>query len=358
MVLGPSNPATCVVGFGARTSVGPTALASAAAVRAAVAMFADHPYLIDKNGLPMVVARDAFVAEEVLGVDRFVELGLPTAGEAVAPLFGKSGPSVHALIGLPAERPGLPSRLAEQVTERFRLGLSAQVRLAGVQTISTGSAAGLMALEEARKLIANGSAECCLVGGIESYLEPETLEWLDEHDRLHSASNSWGFIPGEAAGFCLFCSPDFAARRGLSVFGQVMAATTTTESKLITNPEEVCLGKGLTKAFREVLAALPSRDAKVDGMIGDLNGEPYRGDEFGYTIVRTSDRFVSAGDFDAPAECWGDVGAASGVLFIVLATIAARKGYSKGPHTLVWTSADAGQRSAALLKSQNSMETK
>jgi 3-oxoacyl-[acyl-carrier-protein] synthase-1 len=81
-----------------------------------------------------------------------------------------------------------------------------------------------------------------------------------------------------------------------------------------------------------------------------MNGEAYRADEYGFTIVRTSQHFASAGDFLAPADCWGDVGAATGPLLLALAVIAARKSYAPGPHALLWTSSEGGERSAALIR--------
>src|SRR5579862_9689601 len=217
----PSSAQTVrLVGYGARTPVGANSAASAAAVRASVAMFADHPYMISKDGAPMVVARDAFLSEEALGVDRFVELGLPAALEALQPAVREREAIVplQMLLGLPTQRPGLPKQLQEKVTEALKKGLQKHAHITTTQTISTGHSAGLMALEEATRRVSSGAAECCLVGGIESYMEPETLEWVDERDCLHSESNSWGFIPGEAAGFCLLCSQGFAAAHGLREF--------------------------------------------------------------------------------------------------------------------------------------------
>jgi len=80
-----------------------------------------------------------------------------------------------------------------------------------------------------------------------------------------------------------------------------------------------------------------------------MNGEPYRADEFGFACVRTGEAFVSASDFNAPADCWGDVSAASGPLGLMLAVIAARKGYAKGRYGFVWASSEGGERAAALV---------
>jgi 3-oxoacyl-[acyl-carrier-protein] synthase-1 len=84
-------------------------------------------------------------------------------------------------------------------------------------------------------------------------------------------------------------------------------------------------------------------------MICDQNGEPYRADEFGFALVRLSERFSGGSDFLAPADCWGDVGAASGPLFVALAAAAAERGYARGPYYLAWASSESGERVAALL---------
>jgi len=84
----------------------------------------------------------------------------------------------------------------------------------------------------------------------------------------------------------------------------------------------------------------------------DQNGEAYRADEYGFSLTRTHRFFVDGSDFTAPADCWGDVGAASGPLFLMLAAAAAQKGYARGRWTLAWTSAEGGERSAALVHAE------
>ena len=221
-----------------------------------------------------------------------------------------------------------------------------------METLSTGHSAGLMALERGWRKLQGGTEEFCLIGGIDSYLEPATLEWLEKCEQVHGAgphNNAWGFIPGEAAGFALLCRQETAQHHGLRVQAKVLAVATAREKNLI-KTDAVCLGRGLTEAFQRVLENTPSPGAKVDQVICDMNGEAYRADEYGFTVARTSQRFVAAGDFQAPADCWGDVGAASGPLFLTLAATAGRKGYAKGPHALLWTSSESGERTAALVQ--------
>ena len=60
--------------------------------------------------------------------------------------------------------------------------------------------------------------------------------------------------------------------------------------------------------------------------------------------------FKNAAAFEAPADCWGDVGAASGPLYVSLVAAAEERGYAKGPLSLIWASSEGGRRAAAILK--------
>jgi 3-oxoacyl-[acyl-carrier-protein] synthase-1 len=129
----------------------------------------------------------------------------------------------------------------------------------------------------------------------------------------------------------------------------VFATATARETNLI-KTETVCTGKGLTDAFRQVISAIPAPEMKIEQIICDMNGEPYRADEYGFASLRLSERFVDASDFQAPADCWGDVGAASGPLFLNLIAASVLRGYAKRELSLIWTSSEGGERSAALIR--------
>jgi len=352
MFASSQSESVCVVGRGARTAVGLSAPATAAAVRAGIAGFHEHPFMIDRVGEPMIVAWVPDLPVTVAGPERLGELSAQAAMEALAPVAGLSserGLKMTAIVGLPAARPGLADAVAEKVDQRMK-AIAGGPPVSHVATIPSGHSAGLMALEEGCRQVQQGESDFCLVGGVDSYLEPETLEWLDAGEQLHSTANSWGFIPGEAAGFCLLASQRAAERYQLKVLACVHAVATAREPNLI-KTDTVCTGQGLSAAFKEVLNALPSSE-RVNHTICDMNGERYRADEFAFTIARTSERFVDASDFTSPADCWGDVGAASGPLFINLVSAAALKGYAKGRLTMLWTSSESGERSAAVIDAE------
>ncbi|MBU6258116.1 MAG: hypothetical protein KGL18_07500 [Burkholderiales bacterium] len=339
-----------IVGLGARTPLGEGAWASAAAVRAGISAFERHRYMIDTAGEPMRVACVAAIEIEVQGVDRYEALLFPAIAEALE-LFagqGDAGLRLALALALPPPRPGLPSELQRELIERIQRRWPGLFDAAAV--FANGHAAGLMALQAGRSQIRQGRLDACLVAGVDSYLEPETLEWLESCDQLHGAgslNNAWGFIPGEAAGALLLSRATRARERGWQPLAAVLGCGVAHEPKRI-KTETVCIGEGLTEAFRGALAALP-HGRKVSDIYCDMNGEPYRADEFGFSVLRTKEYFESAGEFAAPADGWGDVGAAGGVLHLALATAAGQKGYARGPLAFAWASAEGGERATALL---------
>jgi len=344
-------PGIPIVGIGAQTPVGRSVPTSAAAVRARLPMVALHPFLVDRFGERVSVARAPWVAAEVPLLDRLLTLAADAGREAlntVESALVRAKPRVGVVVGLPAQRPALPPELAERTSARLAGLLPPRSILVEQKLLLLGHVAGMAAIEEGCRLIREGKADLCLVGGVESYIDRITIEWIDWTGGLHAPDHSWGFIPGEAAGFCVLASDDFAATNQLETLGVVLGASTALEPKL-RRDRAVCIGEGLTESFRRTLACLPD-SAQVDKIICDLNGQPHRAEEFGFTMLRLGRKFSDPGRFQTPADCWGDVGAASGPLFVALAVTAGRKGYAPGPLTLVWTSAMVAERSSALIQ--------
>jgi 3-oxoacyl-[acyl-carrier-protein] synthase-1 len=342
----------CIVGVGALTSVGLNAPATAAAVRAGIASFADHPYMINREGDPYVVAMVPSLNAGVQGVQRYIDLALPAMEEALTPLVDqpKNIAQIPVIIGLPEVRPGLPDDLAIRLTDRAKALGRERPLIREVWTLSKGHSAGLLALEAGGNLVSDGAVEFCIIGGVDSYIDADTLDWIEDNEQLHTPSNAWGFVPGEAAAFCLICSRDTAHRYKLPIRAELPAISSAFEENII-KTKTICIGKGLTQAVRNTLQTLPG-EFQIDFTICDQNGEAYRADEFGFMLARLSEYFTDPSNFMAPADCWGDVGAASGPLFIHLIIFAADKGYAKGPHTLIWTSSERGERAAAIFRTE------
>jgi 3-oxoacyl-[acyl-carrier-protein] synthase I len=334
--------------IGSVTAVGLTAVTTAAAVRAGIAGFNALPFLVDGRGDQMIVAAVPGLPPPGVDVQRFLDLALPAAHEALSVMRNLAPrPAMPLCLALPGRRPGILDGLAIAFSERLSEALAEHCRFTSVTIMPTGHAGGLAAMDACARRMREDGADFGLVGGVDSYISAETLEWLESEERLHTAANPWGFIPGEAAGFCLLTTAAGSAKLGKVPLLSVEHVALAIERNVM-RADGVCTGQGLTAAIQGALKALPE-EAKADDIICDLNAEPYRADEYGFTIPRISDRCRDAVGFQNPADCWGDVGAASGPLFVALGAAAAQKAYASGPYTLVWNSSDSGERAAALL---------
>ncbi|WP_431103445.1 beta-ketoacyl synthase N-terminal-like domain-containing protein [Roseateles noduli] len=350
-------PALRVLAIGAFTPVGGDARSTAAAVRAGLCGFSEHAYMIDTAGEPMRVARVAGVDDALRGAERLVALLAPALTEALAGVLAPGGAATAArdgrdgrigvAIALPPARPGGPDAADDAVRALCRERLGA--RLGPCQLFASGHAGGFEALDQARAWLRGGQVDAVVVAGVDSYLAPETLEWLEAEEQLHGAgplNNAWGFIPGEAAGALLLARAGETAAGG--GWADVLAVGLGRESKL-NKSGEVCIGEGLTQALRRALDEMPAGGV-IDNVVCDMNGEAYRADEYGFCGLRVRDRLRDPTDFLAPADCWGDVGAAGLPLHLLLAASACRKGHAKGPLTLLWGSSDGGGRGAAVIR--------
>lgn len=346
----PDDEPIVIIGVGARTPLGLSVTTSAAAVRAGISLVQDHPFMVDRFGEPVKVCRDAFIELEVRGERRASELALVPALDALSVLRAAwRTESVWLILATGEARPGQAAGHAAAVYEALASKLVGDVRLSGGEVVANGHAGGIFALSHAGDLLARGDARLCLVGGVDTYLEPETLEWLDDTEQLHSDGNRYGFCPGEAAAFCLLSTRRTARELGCRPLVELAAVATAREDNRI-KTDTVCVGDGLGEVFRTLFELAPDASALVDRIVCDMNGERYRANEYGFAVLRSPRRFRDAADFETPADCWGDVGAASGPLFVALVSEAYARGYAKGPLSVVWASSEGGARAAALLR--------
>ncbi|NMO23275.1 hypothetical protein HPC49_50710 [Pyxidicoccus fallax] len=347
-----------IIGVGARAAVGVRAPHVAAAVRAGICRYVEHPFMIDKVGQPMKVARDGLLPPGMGGLERFLALAESVLVEVLEPLAARAEASwsLPVLLGLPEPRPGLPPALGERLVHWLQKECSLPFHPTSIELLPHGNAAGLMALERGWQLIQAGRAEWCLVGGVDSFLEAETLEWLDARGLLKSSVNRSGFTPAEGAGFCLLASTRRARDLGREPGAWVLSAASRKEEHPF-GSEGINVGRGLSEAIAgatHVLGEPPTRLA--DTVYCDLNGESHRSEEFSYALLRCQQSFADHTDFETPADRWGDVGAATGPLLAALAVASGRRRYARGPRPLLWASSYGGARSAVLLHLENVAE--
>jgi hypothetical protein len=202
-----------------------------------------------------------------MGVGRFVALGGPALTQAAFPWLSaeqKRGQSVRPLpliVALPPKtRPGFDARLEGQLLA----GLEARSQVPvdhGRSTLVFGCrAGGVEAFRVALERLRSGECEAIAVGGIDSFFDPDALEWLDRGLRLHSMTTENGFIPGEGAGFVLLVKRGRAG--ALAHKGQLLSASVAFEPRPY-GAEEPCLGQGITTAVHKALAVLGPRSRRL-----------------------------------------------------------------------------------------------
>jgi len=326
-------------------SVGLSAAAACAAMRAAIAKFDELPYL-DNQGEPIVAAMVPGLDPELKNGQRLVAM----LGMALTDCLSEKPTlplqKVPLLVGLAEPgRPGGGAGLAEniilQVQEKF--GLKFHPTLS--RAISKGHTAGFEALRVARELLQDAEMRTCVICGVDSCINVSTLRWLDQTYRLKTPANPHGLIPGEAAAVVLVQRAP-AAGAAAEVIGLGFG-----KEKAHVMSEEPLLGLGLTDAARAALAEAKLGFHEMDWRISDVTGEEYRFKEMALVesrLVRIA-RKVAQPLWHC-ADSMGDSGAAAGVAQLVVADQAFHKGYAPGDKAICLTSSVPGDRAAAIVQ--------
>jgi 3-oxoacyl-[acyl-carrier-protein] synthase I len=328
-----------IIGIGAQTVLGRTAATTASSVGAGLSRLTVHPTVADKSGELVTVAMADFLPEDMPVVDRMVELALPAIAEAMNPLeHWRSSASLELplFLGLPAPRPGLPDSFVRDVSRGIVRGLGGMTPISSIQTIPHCHASGLMAIERGIAVMRDGACSMCLAGGVDSYISNDTLRWLDENRVLRSADTPSGFFPGEGAGFCLLVSGDVVG--DLPRFGRLHAVSTDREPQ----------NEAPLELWGRVLDALPP-ERTIAQTICDINGQRENADAWSRAFVSHQERFDAELSFLSPAMSFGDVGAASGPVFISLLTVDFELDGSPELFGFVSTSTLYGPKAAALI---------
>jgi 3-oxoacyl-[acyl-carrier-protein] synthase-1 len=343
-----------LVAASARTPVGLAAEGVAASLRAGLSRvrLSRAPALDD--GSDWFFALDGLLdPAQTDGAARIAEMGRSTLSDALArvrqqyPGLDSEIAEIPVVVALPEERPGWMAREIDRVRIALATVGAPGVRIR-LELRPQGHAAVLAALEEALRLLMENRIKIAVVGGVDSYHDPETLAWLRENQQWLGEDSRSAFAPGEGAAFVALMrrgeGKRFNAMDGPSLLGVGMAS----EARLI-KTDETCLGEGLTSAVRQAIAGLQSEKEVVDDVYCDINGERYRAEEWGFVALRLGAAFRDATVYRTPVQGCGDLGAATGAVNIVRCMQAWRRGYAKGPRALVWGSSEGGLRAAALL---------
>lgn len=335
-----------VVGLGARVATGLDALTTAMSIRARKS-FVRETRFVDSAGEPIALATLASVSEELVGRDRFVALAAPALTEALGSWRARRSPApLSLLLAAPSDVDPLDVR-GDKLLAALAEASGVAIDPARSRVLPHGRAAGAIALEQAVARLSRGEDEAIVVGGVDSYFDPDRLEALDRVRRLHAPSTENGFIPGEGAAFVVLTPRRLSGTAGS--FGGLVSVATEREPRPF-GSEEPSHALGMSLAMKKVLA--PVRSTRIGWALTDVVGERHRVDEWLFVSGRVQSSLSPDFQHDTPLMITGDVGAASATLLVALACVGWNVGAAPHELALVAVHSDDAERGALLLTSE------
>jgi 3-oxoacyl-[acyl-carrier-protein] synthase-1 len=338
-----SSSPIAVLRTGLVTSVGLTAASSCAAIRARLANPGETLFIdsagewIVGHSVPLErpwSGRAKLVKMAVRAIEQVLE-GTPREDWGAIPLL---------LCVAEPERPGRIEMLDAEVFASIQSEL--RVKFApDSQVIAQGHVSVASALSLARSLMQRSAVSRVLIAAADSLLSGPTLDAYERADRLLTARNSNGFLPGEGGAALLVGSGTGSRPQELLVCGVGSAREGAT-----LEAAEPLRGEGLALAIRAALQDAGCGLEEVDFRVTDSSGEQYYAKEAALAMLRLLRVRKEEFDIWHPAECIGEAGAVTGLAALIVAEAACRKAYAPGPGILCHMANDAGERAALVLR--------
>jgi 3-oxoacyl-[acyl-carrier-protein] synthase-1 len=306
--------------------------------------------MVNALGENLMCGRDAKLDPTLLGPERLASLADAAVREVLAKLSAVAQFSrIPLLLALPEPRPGFAAPEAAQVHRKLASRDIPGILPDAIELAGDGHAGALAALHAAVERVSSGRAELCIVGGVDSYFDADTLDWLEADKRVAREGIRSGFAPGEGAAVVAVASEMVCRQLRLPSLARVRGVAWAREPRSLKSDEGV-LGEGLTNAVLRATADLRLPEETITDVYGDINGERWRSEDWGFVLLRAGQRFRDGTQYVTAVGRCGDLGAATGALGCVLAVQAWRRNYAKGHRALVWAGSWGGLRGAAVLE--------
>lgn len=353
--------AVFILGASCAFPSGPSLPLADAALRSQLSLLQYHPQYLDSAGAaPRISCFPGPPSFDAARWDWLARHALAQLTQSLTPQSPtlQAAPRLLWLVLPDAARPYMPSGLVAQVSAAVE---HEQWPWQRTHLVCGGHAAGMAALVDARLALDAQPDALAVVLAVEAGLGREAMYWLDMQGLLHGASvphhgqlrrNAYGRVPGEgAAAVALSTSPQHAS----SSWGRLLGCATAIEPVTHASSQP-CTGQGLAQAARQAIEqAHQHGPARIGHLFADLNSEPYRADEFGFTALRLGRLLTPDWQRSVPALASGDLHCASAVAHVALAAYGQLMRPQANP-TLVLASSDDSLRGAAVLAANPPIE--
>lgn len=210
--------------------------------------------------------------------------------------------------------------------------------------ICTGRCAGLEAVDFSFRYLQDLAPDYLVLTSADSPHDESIVSLYGQ--RLLSSDSGDGFVPGEAA-CALLLTPDIklAQIRDGCVVALHQPGSGFEEGHF--SSDAPYKGEGLDGAFKAALQNLPAQS--IEAVYSCMNGENYWAREYGVAFLRNKNKFVDELKIEHPADCFGDLGSATGLALTAMAVEDLHRNRFMRK-CLVYASSDQSSRMAMVME--------
>ncbi len=340
-----------IAATGIITSVGFNTQMTAAAVNAGISAYAESDYA-NKNNDRMTAA---FVPDDALPElsDKLQELPLKAdekrmirlahiALAEIEPSLPKES-AVPLFLAGPENIPARKNPITPKLIQLIQIQSGFTIDIEASRYIAAGRAGVIKCIDLAMRYLSVSDTSYVLIGGVDSYHNLLLNGYLDIEGRILSRNASQGFSLGEGAGFLLLSkNPDD------SNVPVVISEPAFSQEPGHLYSEAPHKGEALSQAVRQAIAHSAEL---VDEVYSSLNGEHHFAKELGVMSIRNAQQMKEGHNINHPADCYGEIGAATGAVLIALSAIKLQQQKVQRNY-LVYCSSDMAERSAVCIKNR------
>ncbi|PKG37068.1 beta-ketoacyl synthase N-terminal-like domain-containing protein [Psychromonas sp. Urea-02u-13] len=217
------------------------------------------------------------------------------------------------------------------------------------RSLSSGRPASIEAIDMIFNYLYDSEHDYFIVGGSDSYIDEELIQKLDAEDRLLYMNNADGFVAGEGAAYLVLTKkPELALIKNNQAIS--IAPPGISEEQGHLNSQLPYKGEGLYLAFKGALKS-PIKQ-KISTIYSSLNGEHHWAKELAVAQMRNNPFLSEQVEIKHPAECYGDIGAATSTMLIALSAHDLWNTKTIDTH-LVYSSSDGPKRGVLIVEKVN-----
>lgn len=347
-----------IAGMGMITALGPSVATTVAAVRAGKSAYSVSEYETEA-GEPIIMARvpdsviehiDCEFEEEGSTFnyrhERIIRMAIVALRECTASVSASEAvPFIFATSSANSQEDGYTPFLPALVSN-VKPWINSEI----TRRIATGRSAGIEAIHFAFQYLIDQPQDYLLVLGVDSFDDESILRSYG--NRVLSPGAADAFAPGEGACALLLTRHiELADKKNGCVIALHPPCMSEEEGHLFSDAPY--RGEGLDIAFKGALEGQSSKS--VQAIYSSMNGENYWAKEYGVAFLRNKEKLAEKIKIEHPADCYGDLGAATGTALIITAANDLQKNSRMGC-SLVYTSSDQKTRGALLVEKMNVRE--